>query len=154
MSGAAAAGGVGASAGGASWGALSGESLSLDAHVAAVSGPRHGAVATFVGLVRDHDPAVAGEVTHLEYSAHPDAGAVVARIVAEVAAAHDATLALTHRVGLLAVGESAIVAAAASAHRAEAFAACREAVERVKAELPVWKREILADGTHTWVGIT
>ena len=75
-------------------------------------------------------------------------------MVAEVEAQHDAVLALTHRVGLLGVGEAAIVAAAASAHRAEAFAACRDAVERVKAELPVWKREILADGSHTWVGIT
>ena len=52
-----------------------------------------------------------------------------------------------------AVGEAAIVAAAASAHRAEAFEACRTVVERVKAELPIWKREILADGSHTWVGI-
>ena len=51
------------------------------------------------------------------------------------------------------MGEAAIVAAAASAHRPEAFAACRDAVERVKAELPVWKKEILADGSHTWVGI-
>ncbi len=134
--------------------ALSDQPLSLDAHVAAVANPTHGAVATFVGLVRDHDPSVQGEVTHLEYSAHPDAAAVLARVVAEVEAEHDAILALTHRVGLLGVGEAAIVAAAASAHRAEAFAACRDAVERVKAELPVWKREILADGSHTWVGIT
>ncbi len=146
--------GVGARSWGASsWGALSGEPLSLDAHVGAVADGRHGAVATFVGLVRDHDPAVEGVVTHLEYSAHPDAAATIARVVAEVAARHEAAIALTHRVGLLAVGDAAIVVAAASAHRAEAFAACREAVERVKAELPVWKREILADGSHTWVGI-
>ncbi|MCB2412457.1 molybdenum cofactor biosynthesis protein MoaE [Demequina sp. TTPB684] len=134
--------------------ALSSLPLSLDAHVAAVADPTHGAVATFVGLVRDHDPSVEGEVTHLEYSAHPDAAATLERVVAEVEARHDAVLALTHRVGLLGVGEPAIVAAAASAHRAEAFAACRDAVERVKAELPVWKREILSDGSHTWVGIT
>ncbi|PKQ18334.1 MAG: molybdenum cofactor biosynthesis protein MoaE [Actinobacteria bacterium HGW-Actinobacteria-8] len=134
--------------------ALSSAPLSLDAHVAAVADATHGAVATFVGLVRDHDPSVDGVVTHLEYSAHPDAAAVLERVVAEVEASHAAVLAVTHRVGLLGVGEAAIVAAAASAHRAEAFAACRDAVERVKAELPVWKREILADGSHTWVGIT
>lgn len=133
--------------------ALSDSPLSLDAHMAAVADPAHGAVATFVGLVRDHDPSVEGEVTHLEYSAHPDAGEILARVVAEVEARHAAVLALTHRTGLLAVGEPAIVAAAASAHRAEAFAACRDAVERVKAELPIWKREVLADGSHTWVGI-
>ena len=133
---------------------LSATPLSLDAHVAAVADPAHGAVATFIGVVRDHDPSVEGEVTHLEYSAHPDALAIAKKIVAEVEAVHEVVIALSHRVGLLAVGEVAIVAAAASAHRAEAFAACREAVERVKAELPVWKRELLANGTHAWVGIT
>ena len=133
---------------------LSATPLSLDAHVAAVADAAHGAIATFIGVVRDHDPSVEGEVTHLEYSAHPDALAIAKKIVAEVEAAHEVVIALSHRVGLLAVGEVAIVAAAASAHRAEAFAACREAVERVKAELPVWKRELLANGTHTWVGIT
>ncbi len=133
--------------------AMSATPLSVDTHVAAVSDPAHGAIATFIGVVRDHDPSVEGEVTHLEYSAHPDAPDIVARIVAEVETAHGVAIALSHRVGLLAVGDVAIVAAAASAHRADAFAACREAVERVKAELPVWKREVLADGTHTWVGI-
>lgn len=133
---------------------LSATPLSLDAHVAAVADPAHGAVATFIGVVRDHDPSVEGEVTHLEYSAHPDALAIAKTIVTEVEAVHEVVIALSHRVGLLAVGEVAIVAAAASAHRAEAFEACREAVERVKAELPVWKRELLANGTHTWVGIT
>lgn len=133
---------------------LSATPLSLDAHVAAVADAAHGAIATFIGVVRDHDPSVEGEVTHLEYSAHPDALAIAKKIVAEVEAVHEVVIALSHRVGLLAVGEVAIVAAAASAHRAEAFAACREAVERVKAELPVWKRELLANGTHTWVGIT
>jgi molybdopterin synthase catalytic subunit len=134
--------------------AISAEPLSLDAHLAAVADPAHGAVATFVGLVRDHDPSVEGAVTHLEYSAHPDAAGLLARIVAEVEAEHNVVIALTHRVGMLAVGEAAIVAAAAAAHRAEAFDACRAAVERVKAEVPVWKREIMADGSHTWVGIT
>lgn len=133
---------------------LSALPLSLDAHVAAVADSAHGAVATFVGVVRDHDPSVDGEVTHLEYSAHPDASDILERIVAEVELAHGVAIALSHRIGLLAVGEVAIVAAAASAHRAEAFAACRAAVERVKGELPVWKREILADGSHTWVGIS
>ncbi|MFW2514615.1 molybdenum cofactor biosynthesis protein MoaE [Demequina sp. SO4-13] len=126
--------------------------LSLDAHVAAVTGPQHGAVATFLGQVRDHDPSVEGEVTHLEYSAHPDAEAEIARIAREICP-DGAALAVTHRVGLLAVGDAAIIAAVASPHRAQAFETCRELVERVKAELPVWKREILSDGSHTWVGI-
>ena len=133
--------------------AISAEPLSLDAHVAAVANPAHGAVATFVGLVRNHDPAVEGVVTHLEYSAHPDAGNVLLRIVAAVEGEHGAVIALTHRTGLLAVGDIAIVAAAAAEHRAAAFEACRAAVEHVKAELPIWKREILEGGAHTWVGI-
>lgn len=126
--------------------------LSLDAHVGAVSGPSDGAVATFIGQVRDHDPSVEGTVTHLEYSAHPDAEAVLARL-ADQACPPGVTVAVTHRIGLLGVGEAAIIAAAASAHRGDAFDACRVLVERVKAELPVWKREILADGSHSWVGI-
>lgn len=133
---------------------ISAEPLDLAAHVAAVSSASHGAVATFVGVVRDHDPSVVGEVTHLEYSAHPDAAAFLTRIAESVADDHpDVALAVTHRVGLLAVGDAAIVATAGSAHRAEAFDACRALVEHVKAELPVWKREILADGSHTWVGL-
>ena len=127
--------------------------LRLDAHIAAVASPTHGAVATFVGLVRDHDPSVQGEVTHLEYSAHPQAQDTLERLAAEVEAEHGVALAVSHRVGLLGVGEPAIVAVAASAHRAQALAACSDLVERVKAQLPVWKREILADGSHTWVGI-
>ena len=134
--------------------AVSPAPLSLDAHVAAVSDPRHGAISTFVGVVRNHDPSVTGEVTHLEYSAHPDASDILARIATEVEASHGAVVAVSHRIGMLAVGDPAIVVAAASAHRAQAFAACRDVVEQVKATVPIWKREILSDGSHTWVGIT
>ncbi len=132
--------------------AITPEPLSLDAHVDAVRSPRFGAVATFVGLVRDHDPSVAGEVTHLEYSSHPDAGSAIARLAAHLDR-DDVTIAVTHRTGMLAVGDAAIVAAVGSAHRAEALTVLAELVERVKAEAPIWKREILTDGSHTWVGI-
>ena len=128
--------------------------LALGEHVAAVSSSRVGAVATFVGLVRDHDPSVEGEVVGLDYSAHPDAGAVLATL-AQDAGGREGVLgvAVSHRVGMLAVGEAAIVAAVASAHRELAFEVCRALVETVKAELPVWKREVLADGSHVWVGL-
>ena len=120
-----------------------------------VGSPEAGAVATFAGLVRDHDPSVEGRVTALEYSAHPDAAAVLQRIAAEIDADDDVLgVAVSHRIGHLEVGQAAIVAAVASAHRAAAFEACRLLVEKVKAELPVWKREILADGSHVWVGMT
>jgi len=128
--------------------------LDLLFHVEHVSGPRAGAVATFVGLVRDHDPSVTGDVVALDYSAHPDAAAVLSRIAHEVADDPEVLgLAVSHRVGHLGVGEAAIVAAVATAHRAHAFDVCRTLVERVKAELPVWKREVLADGSHVWVGM-
>lgn len=128
--------------------------LDLDEHVEAVAHPASGAVATFLGRVRDHDPEVAGEVVALEYSAHPDAGEVLARI-AQQWAARDGVLglAVSHRVGRLTVGEGAIVAAVATAHRRLAFDVCSGLVEQVKAELPVWKKEVLAGGEHVWVGM-
>ncbi|WP_062388262.1 molybdenum cofactor biosynthesis protein MoaE [Demequina iriomotensis] len=132
--------------------ALTEAPLSLDAHVAAVAGPRAGAIATFLGTVRDHDPSVEGEVVGLDYSAHPTAGETLAAIAARFDTA-DLAIAVTHRVGSLAVGEAAIVAAVSAPHRREALDTVSALVEAVKAELPVWKREMLADGSHTWVGI-
>lgn len=128
--------------------------LGVHEHLDAVAHPRAGAVATFVGQVRDHDPGVLGVVVGLEYSAHPDAGVVLARI-AERYGSRDGVLgvAISHRVGRLAVGEAALVAAVATAHRSLAFEVCAELVETVKAELPVWKRELLADGRAVWVGL-
>ena len=93
--------------------------LGVEEHVAAVADPRSGAVATFLGRVRDHDPGVTGEVVALEYSAHPDAERVLERIAAHWAA-HDGVLgvAVSHRVGRLAVGEAASVAAVESPRNA------------------------------------
>ena len=130
------------------------EPLDLLFHVEHVSDPRAGAVATFVGLVRDHDPSVEGRVVGLDYTAHPTrrpccSGSRVGRRRADDVLG----IAVSHRVGHLAVGEAAIVAAVATAHRAEAFDVCRALVETVKAELPVWKREVLEDGSHVWVGM-
>jgi molybdopterin synthase catalytic subunit len=128
--------------------------LDIGAHLTAVVDPRAGAVATFIGLVRNHDPSVPGEVIALEYSAHPDAEAVLTRLGSAAAASGDVLgLALSHRVGLVRVGEPAIVVAVSTAHRARAIEVCGELVESVKAELPVWKREMLADGSHLWVGL-
>ena len=130
------------------------QALDLQFHVEHVSDPRAGAVATFVGLVRDHDPSVEGRVVGLDYTAHPDAQAVLERLASAAAESEDVIgIAVSHRVGHLAVGEAAIVAAVSTAHRAEAFDVCRALVETVKAELPVWKREVLEDGSHVWVGL-
>ena len=132
---------------------LSHAPLDVAAHLAAVQTSSIGAVASFIGTVRDHSPDAAGEVVTLEYSAHPDAAAVLAAIASRVAEDFDGVrFAVSHRVGTLGVGDVAIVAAAADAHRGAAFDACRALVEAVKAELPVWKKQVLADGSHTWVG--
>lgn len=115
-----------------------------------VEDPRHGAVAQFTGVVRDHDHDK--RVVSLEYQVHPDAQGAMQEILARVAVAHpDARIAAAHRFGQLRVGDIAFAAVAASAHRDAAFAAVRDVVERVKAELPIWKRQEFADGTHEWV---
>jgi molybdopterin synthase catalytic subunit len=131
-----------------------GTPLSVEEHVTAVDDTRAGAVATFIGRVRDHDPSVTGRVVALEYSAHPDAEAVLVRLVSQASErAGVLAVAASHRVGRLEVGEIAIVVAVATAHRSLAFDVCRDLVETLKAELPIWKREVLADGSHVWVGM-
>jgi molybdopterin synthase catalytic subunit len=109
-----------------------------------------GAVATFLGLVRNHNAG--RSVRYLEYEAYePLALRAFERIADEVAARWpNVRLALHHRVGRLAIGEASVAIAAASAHRADAFAACRYAIERVKQIAPIWKREFF-DGGDVWI---
>lgn len=133
--------------------AISAEPLDLDAHLAAVDDASVGAVTTFVGRVRDHDPDAATTVVALEYSAHPDAEAALRRIAETAAGGTGAIVAVSHRVGRLAVGDAAVVIAVAAPHRAEAFDVCRAVIETIKSELPVWKRQVEADGTATWLGL-
>ncbi|NYD67020.1 molybdenum cofactor biosynthesis protein MoaE [Agromyces atrinae] len=126
--------------------------LSLDEHLRAVDDPHCGAVVSFVGQVRDHDPAVDGVVDAIEYSAHPDAERVLAGLV-ERFGGPDVKIAISHRVGRLGVGDYALVACVASAHRAEAFETSRALIEAVKTDLPVWKKQHdVAGGAH-WVGL-
>ncbi|GAA5202384.1 molybdenum cofactor biosynthesis protein MoaE [Microbacterium jejuense] len=145
--------GIGTGTGAVRLAAISSEPLDLEAHLRAVDDPRMGAVTTFVGRVRDHDPDAAEAVVALEYSAHPDAPAALERLAAEAVGASDALVAVSHRVGTLAVGDAAVVIAVASAHRAEAFEVCRTLIETIKTGLPVWKRQLESDGTATWLGL-
>ena len=115
-----------------------------------VSDASAGAVVTFSGDVRDHDHG--RHVMRLEYEGHPSAAEVLAEVASEVASRHNViALAVLHRVGPLAIGESALVAAVSSAHRAEAFAACADLIDTTKARLPVWKHQVFSDGTDEWV---
>jgi molybdopterin synthase catalytic subunit len=90
----------------------------------------------------------------LEYSAHPSAADVIAEVVAEIAAESPGTraIAVSHRIGVLHVGEAALIAAVAADHRQAAFVTCAQLVDAIKARLPVWKRQVFADGTDEWVG--
>ena len=110
-----------------------------------------GALVRFDGIVRNHDHGQ--PVSALTYEAHPSAEAELARVCSEVASNHPVRLFAAHRVGPVPIGELAFVVLAASAHRGDAFAACQEVADRVKAEVPIWKEQLMADGTTEWVGI-
>ncbi|MBH0116496.1 molybdenum cofactor biosynthesis protein MoaE [Salinibacterium sp. NG253] len=117
----------------------------------AVESPASGAVVVFSGVVRNHDGG--NEVWSLEYQAHPEAEALLAQCCAEVAAETGLAIAAAHRVGLLQIGDVALSAAVSAAHRREAFEACELLVERIKATVPIWKRQQLAGGETEWVGL-
>ena len=130
--------------------AVTTDPLDVFAHEKAVADPAAGAVVVFQGVVRDHDDG--RPVTALEYEAHPSAQDLLATVAAEVAADPAVyAVAVSHRVGRLAIGDVALVAAVSTAHRAAGFAACARLVDEVKARLPVWKRQVFADGTDEWV---
>jgi molybdopterin synthase catalytic subunit len=132
---------------------LSDQKLDVAAHLAAVEDAAAGAVASFIGTVRDHDPDAAGAVIALEYSAHPDAEATLHDIAVTAIGDRRAIVAVSHRIGRLEVGDVAVVIVVATPHRAEAFEICREIIEAIKRELPVWKRQLSADGTAAWKGL-
>jgi molybdenum cofactor synthesis domain-containing protein len=127
--------------------------LSVDEHAALVAHAASGAVVTFAGVVRDHDHGRG--VLDLEYVGHPTAKDVVAEVVGELAARHAAAgvraIAVSHRVGQLAIGDVALAVAVSAEHRGGAFTACADVVDEVKRRLPVWKRQTFTDGTEEWV---
>ena len=110
-----------------------------------------GALVTFRGIVRNHDRGLA--VTSLEYSAHPDAARFLRDCCKTIADETGLRIAAAHRVGPLVIGDIALVAAVAAAHRGEAFAACERLVDLIKQTVPIWKRQHLADGATEWVGL-
>lgn len=118
------------------------------AHLVEAAG--HGAAVTFVGLVRDHNQG--RRVTHLVYEAYePLAVKALDRIVQEAADQWPSVrVAIHHRTGRLGIGEASVAIAAASPHRADAFAAARYAIERIKQIVPIWKHEFF-EGGDTWI---
>ena len=131
--------------------AVTSNELELDRLIQLVSDDGgHGAVTSFIGIVRDHN--LNRRVTHLEYEAYePMALKALAQICEEANREWPGTrIAVHHRIGRLAVGDASIVIAAASAHRAAAFAACRYVIERVKQIVPIWKHEFF-EGGEVWI---
>lgn len=113
-----------------------------------------GALCLFAGVVRDHNDG--RPTTSIQYEAYgPMAETEMERIAEGLARDFpDTRVRMQHRVGLLSVGEASVAIAAVSPHRAEAFAACRAAIDRVKATVPIWKKEFHPDGSSGWVDPT
>jgi molybdopterin synthase catalytic subunit len=130
--------------------ALSAEPIELAPLLAAVADPEHGGTATFTGTTRREggDRAVAA----LHYEAYEElAMAEMRAIVREAQEAFGATVALLHRTGRVDVGEPSVMVAASAGHRPAAFAACRYAIDELKARVPVWKQTVFAYGDTSWV---
>jgi molybdopterin synthase catalytic subunit len=138
--------------GGAPRARLVSRSLDVDALAAEVRRDSDGALVTFVGVVRNHSQGKA--VAHLEYEAYAEmAEAKLEAICREVDERWPAArVAVEHRVGRLEIGQAAVAIAVASAHRQEAFRACEWMIERIKQDVPIWKREVGPDGAF-WVGM-
>jgi molybdopterin synthase catalytic subunit len=126
------------------------EPLDAGATTAVVGGADCGAVATFVGLVRNHNAG--RHVLYLEYECYEPLAVKSFQLIAAEAEQRwpGVKLAIDHRIGRLEIGEASVVIAAASPHRADAFAVCRYAIERIKQISPIWKREHF-NGGETWI---
>jgi len=121
--------------------------IDLTEILAEVQGPERGGTSVFLGTVRSDDG-----VTAIDYSAYDQmALEEIERILGEARTRwSDARITLRHRLGVIPAGEASIAIAAAAPHRDEAFSACRYVIEEVKKRLPIWKKEMYADGTTTW----
>jgi molybdopterin synthase catalytic subunit len=126
------------------------EPIEVGAVVARVTGPDAGAVAIFLGRVRNEN--LGRTVLWLEYDAYPEmAEEEMRRIGEKVLGAHGALrISMVHRTGRLELGDTAVVVAVAAAHRGAAFDACREAMEAIKRSAPIWKKEVF-EGGEEWI---
>jgi molybdopterin converting factor subunit 1 len=129
---------------------LSERPLDVAATIARVSGPGMGGIVTFLGAVRDE--ARGRAIHHLEYESYPEMAEREMQKISDEAAERwpGVKVAIAHRAGHLEVGELAVVIAAAAPHRAEAFEACRFAIDTLKRTVPIWKKEVATDGEY-WV---
>jgi molybdopterin synthase catalytic subunit len=127
------------------------EPIDLNRVIAAVGRSEAGAIASFVGTTRDHN--VGRQVTRLEYEAYPDmAVREMRRIGEEAVTRYGVTaVAITHRIGVVEIGEASVAIAVSAPHRGAAFDACRFAIDRLKEIVPIWKKEHYRGG-EIWIG--
>lgn len=126
------------------------EPLSVDEIQAAAADPAAGAIALFIGVVRDHDQGRG--VTALSYSAHPTAQTELARVADKIAASYGVlSVAVTHRIGDLQVGDLAVVVGVGAQHRDVALRACHALIDDLKASVPIWKHQFFTSGDSEWV---
>jgi molybdopterin converting factor subunit 1 len=139
-------------AGGSDCFRLSDRLLSVDEVVRAVEGQERGGLVTFTGTVRSETRG--RRVRQLAYEAYPGMAERALSVIGEEIEARwpGARVAIVHRVGTLQPGDAAVVIAVAAPHRAAAFEGCRLAIERLKADVPIWKKETFEDGEE-WVGL-
>jgi molybdopterin synthase catalytic subunit len=130
---------------------LTRDAIYVPALVSALPGPQDGAVATFVGVVRDNQDGHA--VSHLEYEAHePMAISQMARLASQaIEQSGLSTVTIQHRLGRLEIGDISVFIGVASPHRAEALEACHWLIDTLKAEVPIFKKEYYSDGKDDWV---
>jgi molybdopterin synthase catalytic subunit len=136
--------------GGAGTCSLSDSPIDVGKVVARVAGPGMGGIVTFIGAVRNR--ARGRDIRHLEYESYPEMAEREMQRIADAAAERwpDTRVAIAHRAGHLEIGDLAVVVAAAAPHRAEAFEACRYAIDTLKETVPIWKKEVATDGEY-WV---
>jgi molybdopterin synthase catalytic subunit len=136
--------------GGAGSCSLSDGPIDVGKVVARVAGPEMGGIVTFIGAVRNR--ARGRDIRHLEYESYPEMAEREMQRIADTAAERwpGTRVAIAHRAGHLEIGDLAVVIAAAAPHRAEAFEACRYAIDTLKECVPIWKKEVATDGEY-WV---
>jgi molybdopterin synthase catalytic subunit len=129
------------------------EPIQVDTVLAELDDPGSGAVILFLGRVRDHHQG--RSVRSIDYQAYEEMALPILKGIAEEVAATFPVEAVTlvHRIGHLQVGEASVLVAVAAGHRDEAFQACRHGIERLKQDVPIWKKELLADGSAEWVDV-
>jgi MoaE-MoaD fusion protein len=130
---------------------LSEEPLSLERAVAEVRNDEAGAIATFTGTARAHSRG--RTVVHLDYEAYEGmAEQVMEELAASLKERFEVTaIAIHHRVGHVEIGEASVVIAVSGPHRADTLAACKEAIDTLKATVPLWKKEVY-EGGEEWIG--